>query len=127
MTHIEMAQTLRDNEDVHYNCCQAVVLAYAADAGMTQAQASAMSAHFGSGMRMGSVCGAVTGGLMALGLLGRGEAEVKAFTKRFRAEAGNINCADLLRAAHENGEEKKTRCDRMVALAVGLVEEVGQP
>lgn len=121
MDYIEYAQTLRDDEAVHYNCCQAVVLPFAADIGMSAEQANALAAHFGSGMRMGSVCGAITGGLMALGLLGKGDDAAKAFLKGFRETAGNVNCVDLLRAAYENGEEKKPHCDRMVALAVELV------
>ena len=44
------------------------------------------------------------------------------FQRRFREQAGAMDCADLLRAAKERGEEKKPHCDRMVALAVGLVE-----
>lgn len=123
MTHMEKASALRARTDVHVNCCQAVVLAYADEAGLTDEQANAVAAHFGSGMRMGSVCGAVTGGLMALGLLGKGEEAAREFRRRFQEEARNLNCSDLLRAAVENGEAKKAHCDRMVLLAVTLVEE----
>ncbi|NCB63633.1 MAG: C_GCAxxG_C_C family protein [Clostridia bacterium] len=123
MTHVEKAQALRDRTDAHFNCCQAVVLAYTDEAGLTKEQAGAMAAHFGAGMRMGSVCGAVTGGLMALGLLGKGEEAAGAFRRRFQEEARNLNCANLLRTAVERGEPRKEHCDRMVRLAAELVEE----
>lgn len=75
-------------------------------------------------MRRGSVCGAATGGLMALGLLGADEETAVEFQRRFRARAGAMDCRDLLEAAQKQGEEKKPHCDRVVALAVALVDEL---
>lgn len=124
MTHLEQVEALRARTDRHYNCCQAVLVPYAMDAGLTEEQAMALSEHFGGGMRTASVCGAVTGGLMALGLAGREEEAARDFQRRFRAAAGSLDCAALLRTAHENGEEKKPHCDRMVFLAADIVEEL---
>lgn len=62
-----------------------------------------VSAGFGGGMYLGSVCGAVTGGIMAIGLKhgGLGPASMKTalmvrdFTDRFKAQHKSINCPDL--------------------------------
>ena len=35
-----------------------------------------------------------------------------------------LDCRDLLEAAQKQGEEKKPHCDRVVALAVALVDEL---
>lgn len=62
-----------------------------------------VSAGFGGGMYLGSVCGAVTGGIMAIGLKrgGLGPASmqtailVRQFADRFKAQHKSINCPDL--------------------------------
>ena len=72
MTHLEKAQELRARTDIHFNCCQSVLIPFARELGLTEEQAYAMGAHFGSGMHCGSACGTVTGALMALGLAGCG-------------------------------------------------------
>ena len=68
--HMETAHALRGRTDVHFNCCQSVLVSFAADLGLTEEQAFALGSNFGAGMRMGSACGALTGALMALGLMG---------------------------------------------------------
>ena len=68
MTHMEKAQELRARTDVHFNCCQSVLVAFAQDMGLTEEQAFSLGANFGSGMRCGAACGALTGGLMVLGM-----------------------------------------------------------
>lgn len=62
-----------------------------------------VSAGFGGGMYLGSVCGAVTGGIMAIGLKhgGLGPASIKTavmvrdFADRFKAQHKSIDCPDL--------------------------------
>ena len=73
MTRMEKCKALRAETAVHYNCCQAVLVPFAAEMGVTEEQAYKMGAHFGSGMRHGSTCGAITGALMVLGMLGYDE------------------------------------------------------
>ena len=68
MTKLERARELRADTARHYNCCQSVVLPFAEELGLDEEAVLKLAEHFGSGMRRGSVCGAVTGGLMALGL-----------------------------------------------------------
>ena len=71
MTKLERARELRADTARHYNCCQSVVLPFAEELGLDEEAVLKLAEHFGSGMRRGSVCGAVTGGLMALGLMGK--------------------------------------------------------
>ncbi len=60
---------------------------------------------FGGGMYLGSLCGAITGGIMAIGLKCGGVGMqpsvqtaniVRTFTNRFKAKHQSINCTDLL-------------------------------
>ena len=108
-----------------YNCAQAVVTAFALDAGYDEEAAMRAAAYFRGGMQMGSVCGAVTGGLMALGLSGLDEAAVaNAFIRKVQASHGGmINCKDLLAASAARGEVKKAHCDALICACVELVEE----
>ena len=53
-----------------WNCCQAVVSVFAKDAGYDENACMRAATYFRGGMQIGSVCGAVTGSLMALGLAG---------------------------------------------------------
>jgi len=124
MDYTKRAQALRDVKERHYNCCQAALLPFAEEQGLDHEDICRLAAQFGAGMRRGSVCGAATGGLMALGLLGADEETAVEFQRRFRARAGAMDCRDLLEAAQKQGEEKKPHCDRVVALAVALVDEL---
>lgn len=127
MTKMEYADQLRAVTDRHYNCAQAVTVTFAEECGLTQEQAFNLGSAFGAGMKMGSVCGAITGGLMVLGLRGASEETCKAFMNHFRTEYGAVNCADLLRLAKERGNfDKKAHCDHMVREAVRLAEEMSK-
>ena len=124
MDRVERALELHHVEKPHYNCCQAVIVPFAESLGLDREAFYRVGGQFGSGMRRGSVCGAVTGGLMALGLLGADNQTGVEFQRRFREQAGALDCSELLRAAKENGEAQKPHCDRMVCTAVALVEEL---
>ncbi len=123
---MERAEELRACPDPHYNCAQSTLAPFAEKMGMSTEQALALTACFGSGMNMGSVCGAVTGGLMALGLCGKGDQKsCQAFCRKIKENHdGLINCKDLLRVMAEKGEKKKPHCDGMVFEAVALAEEM---
>ncbi len=114
MDRLETARALRGDPNRHYNCCQAVLVTFCPKIGLSEEAAYALGAHFGGGMHMGSVCGALTGGLMVLGLLGYDQQTCTQFIARFRSRNGCVNCPDLLRSAHDRGEERHTHCDRQV-------------
>lgn len=124
--YIDRAKELRAIASPHYNCAQSVLLPFAEELGIPEDLAMRVAANFGGGMKMASVCGAVTGGLMALGLCGMEDPKVLArFYRRVKEQhQGYLNCADLLRINKEAGREKKPHCDDMVYECVALVEEI---
>lgn len=95
-----------------YNCCQAVVGAFAEDFGMDMRTAMKFAEGMGGGMgRMRLTCGAVSAMALIAGLAKsdglpknlqkRGEiyALVRAMAEEFAAKNGSIICAELLGAA----------------------------
>ena len=122
---MKRSEELRACQEPHYNCAQSVFVPFAEKAGMDTETAMKVTACFGSGMNMGSVCGAVTGGLMALGLCGAGDRETcQAFCRKIRENHdGLLDCRDLLRVNAEKGGARKPHCDGMVFEAVAVVEE----
>jgi len=80
-----------------------VFSAVAEQLGVDYQTAVNVSAGFGGGMYLGSVCGAVTGGIMAIGLKhgGLGPTSMKTaimvrdFADRFKAQHKSVNCPDL--------------------------------
>lgn len=124
MERMEEVRALRADPQVHYNCCQAVLVPFCEACGLSREQAFALGSNFGSGMRHGSTCGAVTGALMVLGMAGADSQAAAELLRRFRAQNQALDCASLLRMAHERGEERKSHCDRMVFEAVELLEDL---
>lgn len=122
MTHLEKARELRSRTDVHFNCCQSVLTAYAQEMGLTEEQAYALGANFGSGMRCGSVCGALTAALMVLGMTNCPPEQADAFRRRFLENHAEINCAALLKASHDRGVPRKEHCDGLVFEVVQALE-----
>jgi len=124
--YLERAKELRNDPAVHYNCAQAVLMAFAPDAGVAEEDARRITANFGSGMKMGAVCGAVTGGLMALGLHGVEDgAAIGGFVRAVQdSHRGCLDCRDLLRMNREAGMPQKPHCDGMVYECTELVEKI---
>ena len=122
MTHLEKARELRARTDIHFNCCQSVLVAFAQEMGLTEEQAFNLGAGFGSGMRCGSVCGTLTGALMVLGMKNYPKEEIAAFLRKFQEDHGDITCAELLKAAHDQGIPRKTHCDGLVFDVVAALE-----
>ncbi len=108
-----------------WNCCQAVVSVFAQDAGYDEESCMKAATFFRGGMQMGSVCGAVTGSLLALGLAGADDAQISndLIRKVRENHGGMIDCRDLLRANAENGGEKIPHCNAMIRECIDYVEE----
>lgn len=123
---MQRSHELREDPNIHYNCAQGVFIPFAERKGLTAEQAGAITENFGGGMRMGMTCGAITGGLMALGLYGIGGAhDAVEFIQRIGAQhEGRTQCRDLLSAEVKSPLEKKPHCDNMVYEAVHVVEEM---
>lgn len=67
-----------------YNCAQAILSAFGPDLGLDGETALKVATGLGAGMaRRGEVCGAVTGGILVLGLkYGRGQQQDRSATER---------------------------------------------
>lgn len=129
--------------DKGYNCCQSVLGAFQDRLGLSEETAMRLGAGFGSGAGTGELCGAVTGGVMVLDLLGGGSAtadiagtkrrasqNARELQKRFSERFGALRCRDLLRAEKEEPSEAvaslglTNHCSVMIASAIELVEEM---
>ncbi len=121
--YLEKAKELRAIVTPHYNCGQSVVIPFAEDAGLTEAQAMGICANFGGGLKRASACGAITGGLVVLGMFGIDNPS-EYYRELRLSHDGMLDCADLLRKNKELGREKKTHCAALVYECVTLVEKI---
>ena len=108
-----------------WNCCQAVVSVFAGDAGYDEDACMKAATFFRGGMQTGSVCGAVTGSLLALGLAGVEDPQAanELIRKVRENHNGMIDCKDLLRINAENGKKKMPHCNAMIRECIGYAEE----
>lgn len=122
-----------------FNCAQAVFITFAEQLGTDKETAAKISSGFGGGMRMGSVCGVVTGAFMVIGLkFGGGNKKIYDKTSEFREKFLQRNpstkCLDLLgtdirteegmKKGKEEGLFRKV-CDSLVIDACEILEEMG--
>ncbi|MDD4567856.1 MAG: C-GCAxxG-C-C family protein [Methanoculleus chikugoensis] len=132
-----------------YNCAQAVSSVFADDVGVPEEVILCAATGFGGGVgHTGGTCGAVSGTVLALGLLfgstGPGEKAAKdltygltrEFVTRFVEKNGTVSCTELLGCDLSTGEglarareENLTRtlCPCYVKDAVEILEEVLAP
>ena len=125
-----------------YNCAQSVAFAFYDECGLSQDAALKVSCGFGAGMgRKQEVCGAVSGGILALGLRhGRGEREDRSRTEttyvktrelmdRFAAKHGSCICRDLLGGCElltEEGQRHYKANDLLNKTCKPCVQTVGE-
>ncbi len=123
---MQRSRELRNDPARHYNCAQGVFIPFAERKGIDKETANAVTEHFGAGMRTGMTCGAITGGLMALGLYGTNSPrDAVEFIRRISdLHKGRTQCKDLLAAEVSSAEHKKPHCDAMVYEAVQAVEDM---
>jgi C_GCAxxG_C_C family probable redox protein len=129
--------------DQNYNCAQSVLAAFARQLDMEKSRLLKLASPFGGGVsRRGQICGAVSGGLMALGLAqGADDPSGKEavyrlgqeFMRKFESRHGSILCRELLdfdistdegwQQAREKGLFK-TRCPKFVNDAAEIIREM---
>lgn len=124
MNHMEKARELRASTEVHYNCAQSLLVTFAKEMGLTEQQAYDLGSHFGSGMRHGSTCGALTSALMVLGMTGHDGKDATALMAQMRENHGALDCATLLKTSKEKGLSNKEHCDGLVYELVQAVEDL---
>ena len=123
---MERRQIIGPDGKPAYNCCQSVATVFAEELGYDEEASMKAATYFRGGMQMGSVCGAITGGLLALGLSGVDDAAaVNEYYRKIRSNHdGMMNCKDLLRVNAEQGGEKMPHCNAMIRECRGYVEEI---
>ena len=114
------------------NCAQAALCAFLDETGLSEETAMKIATGFGGGIRDKEVCGAVTGAVMALGLImGQTsehdtEAKKKAsdltteFNKRFKEKHSSIVCRDLK-------DKEPDYCTQLVQDGAEIMEELLKP
>ena len=113
------------------NCCQSTLCTLADYTGLDELTAVRLGYGFGGGLLTGNVCGAVSGGMMAIGMTctsGTAPAEEKpravelceCLQARFQERYGTLLCADILR------EHDHDLCDDCIAFAARTAEEIIQ-
>ncbi len=130
-----------------YNCAQAVLYACSDDVNVDKNIALKISCGFGAGMgRKQEVCGAVTGGIIAIGAkYGRGEDDEQSATEKtyektkelldkFQTKHGTIICLELLDGCNlmtEKGQKyfqenrlKNKICSECVRDVVQILENI---
>jgi len=127
-----------------FNCAQAVISTHCEEYGLSDDIAKKISCGFGGGMgHIGEICGAVSGGIMLIGLKYGKYIEsdneskektyklVKEFTDNFKKEYGAINCTELIKYDLSKEEELlmarnsgvfKEKCPLLVKRSVEIIE-----
>ena len=129
-----------------FNCAQSVLAVFCEKYDMDRQQALKLACGLGGGVRFGEICGAVSGGVLVVGLkYGQFAAEDKEsksecyaktteFVNAFREINGSVVCRQILGYDISKKEEYdiaagknlfKTLCAGMVKSAVSLLEELG--
>lgn len=107
--------------DGGYNCAQAVLQA---TTGRSDAELMTMAEAFGGGIgESGCLCGAVTGGVMALALAGH-PGRSGELVAAFRAEFRTTCCRGLSKDYRWLSREHRANCRRITAATAGLVEKL---
>jgi C_GCAxxG_C_C family probable redox protein len=129
-----------------FSCAQAVFSTYAERLGLNQESALKVSGAFGGGMAgTASTCGAVTGGLMVIGLkYGKSkpdddsakektQARAKVFMEKFRDKHGSLVCKELVgcdistvvgKRVFDETNCKERLCVGFVGDAVTILDEI---
>lgn len=122
-----------------YDCSQVVLRHFAEKLGISEDEANRVSACFGGGMMLGSVCGAYTGALMAIGLkYGHSNpeglmdqknimiAKNAEFKQKFTEEFGTVYCKELIGYDVSTPEGLQGALDsgKMIGYCPQLVEKV---
>lgn len=98
------------------NCAQCVLRSAAKFTNLDDLTATKIAEGFGGGVRSGEICGAITGGVMVLGLCGKAN-KTKVFVDEFETAFGSIRCRDLKGISG-------VPCDDLIEFSGNKLEEV---
>lgn len=110
-----------------FNCSQSVLCSCKEYTGMDEKTLLAVSGGFGGGVRCGEICGAVTGGVMAIGLCNpyndctdtQAKEHIAVLTRefigKFREKYGCLRCNDL--------KAEECVCNELIAYCAAAAED----
>lgn len=149
MFHDEAIRRAKKLFSEDYNCAQSVLKATLEARDMKIPSVEYIAAGFGGGMGIcGETCGAISGGVIAIGLLlqrthperkdhkKKAYEYVREFIRLFKEKHGTVKCNDLLGMdistdeGYRKGHDEKlfeTRCPEFVETAVQLVLDMFPP
>ena len=123
METTERRQNAIERKHAGYNCCQAVLCAFADRTPYTEEQLCSLGAAFGVGMGgMEGTCGALVGAQLLLGIIKGDEPvmrDAKQMHKTFTETCGASLCKDL--KGRDTGKVLCS-CDDCVRCAVDIIE-----
>ncbi len=124
-----------------YDCSQVVLRHFAKELSISEDEANRVAACFGGGMQLGSVCGAYTGALMAIGLTyGHSSpdglmqqkdillAKTAQFKEKFLKEFASVDCKCLIGydVSTPEGLTGALESGKLLEYCPGLVDKVIQ-
>ncbi len=102
------------------NCAQSVLAACGKYTGLDRDTALSIAAGFGGGVRSGEICGAISGAVMAIGLVEQDKRKVAALARdcleSFRRDFGCVRCLEL--------KQNRVSCDDLIAYGAAYMDNL---
>ena len=144
MDKMERCKMANEWHDRGFNCAQSVLAAFADRIGMPMQELLSLAGGFGAGTGTGELCGAVSGAVMALGLMTPVDLEQpvvskkrtlelsKEFQKRFTGIFEGLRCSDLIQKKYVPDEKTSAaaelgisaHCAVMIVTAVEILTDM---
>ncbi|HNX00510.1 MAG TPA: C-GCAxxG-C-C family protein [Candidatus Cloacimonadota bacterium] len=139
----KIKQAMQDLDN-GYNCAQSVFRQFCEEFGLSKDFGTRVSAGFGTGLKMARTCGALSGGVMAIGLMHGNTSEdcdakenlndlIIQFIAYFKEAYQTTDCRDLLgidiskpgnrMKARESGVMDKM-CPQCITTAIGIIQKI---
>lgn len=120
-----------------YSCTQSVLVALADLVNLEEKTAIDIASAFCGGIgRAQSICGAISGALMAISLKEASQHTLvmhknsnvrllsDQFINEFKTLHGNVNCAEIVERAQKNHDDKHDACKKVVENAVKIAYKI---
>ena len=120
----QMANEIKDNFIKGYDCSQVVFRHFAERFDLSEDEANRIAACFGGGMMLGSVCGAYTGALMAIGMkYGHTKEEGLMDQKNVMIGKYDVSTPEGLQGALDSGKMTEF-CPCLAEKVIQITEEI---
>ncbi len=110
-----------------YNCSQTIVEVFADEIGLDKETALKIAKGFGGGAQRGELCGAVSAGIMVLGMKYGDDAKpyIEDFEDQMEELYGSIRCEKILgvNPSYRHGKEVIEKNNLQAQICPGIVED----